>query len=298
MLYVYSKFSHNYLQMLYDLGFKKKNAKAFFYALIAPIIISGLAALPFKDAVWMPIIGAIMTALGMKDKDEDPEKVIWDFTREKLGEGAEIAGRYGLFGAMGMDISGSLSIGIGLPKNLWEVAGPLGGALKEGAAAVGQAKIGRYGRAVEHLLPAGLANVARAARESAEGVTTEKNRPVWDTAGKPFRPTGAETLLRAAGVRSSRQAAASERLWEGKMQAANYKERRDDIYNHYRAYLVTPEKKEGEFTAIRKQVREYNTKIKDAGVDKEVPAIKFSEMRTRISREMRKAGKREREFLK
>ena len=83
----------------------------------------------------------------------------------------------------------------------------------------------------------------------------------------------------------------------GKRQAASFQDDRSRIYDRYRSYLAKPERDQGDFVAIRESIREYNKRIKDAGVQKETPEIKFSEMRTRISKEMRRAGKRERAML-
>ena len=299
MLYVYGKFSHNYLQMLYDLGFKKHNFSALAYAMIAPIIIGGGAVIPFKDLVFWPLIGMLLTACGAKDKDEDPEKWFWDWTRKQLGKGYEQAGRYGLFGAMGIDLSGSLSIGAGIPKDAWEWAGAIGGVAKEGKMAWHQADLGNYGRAAEHILPTGIANFGRAAREAKQGLTTEKGKRVWDESGKPYMPTTAETLLRMGGFRSSKQAMTTERLYEGKDQAAKYAERRQEIYERYRVYLANPEGERDmkEHKKIRDQVREYNDNIKKHGLKGEgVSLITFESMR-RQAATIRHATKNEKRMM-
>ncbi|MFH2074352.1 MAG: PLxRFG domain-containing protein, partial [Pseudomonadota bacterium] len=296
MLYVYTKFSHNYLHLLHDLGFRKNNWKAFTYTLLAPMIISGVSAWPLKDQTIMPLLGILFSVLGIKDKDEDFEKWMWDITRKYLGEAAEIAGRYGAMGVLGADISGSLSIGVGIPRNFWEWAGPIGGVAKEAfVLAPEEYKKGNYFRMAERLLPAGLANVVRAARESREGVTTQRGNRMWDVTGRPYRPTAGETALRVAGLRSSRQAAAAERLWEAKQQKSKFDDRRSAIYEHYRSYLVN--KDPAEHKKIREKVREFNKSIRSAHVKGEVADITYEAMRRQVEK-MRRADKRTRAMMR
>jgi len=289
MLYVYSKFSHNYLQLLHGLGFKNHNWKAFFYALLSPMILSGVAAFPLKDLTIMPLLGVLFSVLGIKDDDEDFEKWMWDQTRKNLGEGAEIVGRYGAMGALGADISGSLSIGVGIPRDFWEWGGAIGGAAKEVTAAWEEFGKGNYSQTAERLLPTALANIPRAYREATEGPTTRRGNRVWDVTGKPYRPTPGETALRVVGFRSSKQASTTQRLYEAKEQAAEFNQRRSSIYEAYRAFLAKPKEKRdpAQWRKIRERVREFNLSIKAANVQGEVAYITYGSM----SRQIQKMGR-------
>ena len=128
-MYVYGNFGHNYVQLLYDLGVKKHNIVGFTWARpAAPLVIAGGAAWPFKDELlWQ--INAMLRALGITT---GVEKFVWDKTRKYLGDGSEILGRRGLFGLAGIDISGSLGIGLGkLPTGLLGLTGALGGVAED-----------------------------------------------------------------------------------------------------------------------------------------------------------------------
>lgn len=296
MLYVYQKFSHNYLQMLYETGFKKKNIKGAIYGIVAPIILSGVVAAPLKELWLLPVINLLATLFGAKDWDEDIEKWFWDVTRQNFGEKVEIMGRFGLAGAIGGDISGSLSIGVGIPKDMYEWGGAIGGVAKEGITAAREFGQGRYARATEHLLPSGFANVARAVRERGEGVTTERGGRVWDGQGSPLFPTAGETALRTVGLRSSRQATLSARMYEAKRQAAEFNEKKKDIYERYRAYLASTDKNPKKFRAIRLDIREFNAKIRDLRLQGEVSLITYESMR-RQAKGMVRAGKKEMRML-
>ena len=288
MMYVYGKFSHNYLQMLYDMGLKKHNIKGAMFAFLSPLVLAGGAALPFKDALF-GIAGVILGALG---EDKDPEKWVWDTIRKHLGPGAEQIGRHGLTGAMGVDISGSLSIGVGVPKNFIDLSGAIGGAANEIIEAGESIRNKQYGKAAEHLLPTGLANPLRAAREAKEGVSTRNNRRVWDEKGRPYVPETGATAARVFGFRSAKQAVLSERTWEGHRQQADFSKKRDSIYEQYRAWLLGGRDRE-EYKEIVRAVQDYNRKIK--GVPGVSP-ITSKSLRDQVRR-MQRPSKREREIL-
>jgi hypothetical protein len=257
MMYVYSKFGHNYLQMLYDMGFKQHNVKGAMFAFLSPLVLAGGAALPFKDAIF-GLAGAILSLLGI---DDDPEKWVWDQIREHLGGEAEKLGRHGLTGAMGVDISGSLSIGVGVPKDFIDLTGAIGGVateIKEAGESLGR---GQYSKAAEHILPTGFANPVRAYREAEEGVTTRNNRRVWNEKGRPYVPEEGATAARALGFRSTDQAVLSERTWEGHRQQTAFAEKRNSIYERYRAWLLGGRDRD-EYKDIVKEVQDFNAYIR------------------------------------
>jgi len=291
MMYVYSKFGHNYLQMLYYMGFKKHNIKGAMFAFLAPLVLAGGAALPFKDAIF-GFAGVILKALFGDDRD--PEKWVWDTIREHLGKDAEKIGRHGLTGAAGLDISGSLSIGVGVPKNFVDLTGAIGGVATEGKEAFDSLMEGRIGRAAEHLLPAGLANPLRAAREAGEGATTRNKRRVWDEQGKPFVPSGMETAARVLGFRSTNQAVLSERTWEGHRQQADFADKRNAIYERFRAWTAGGRDRD-EYQSIVKAVQEYNDQIRRQGI-RGVSRITSQSLRDQ-ARRMQRPSKNERALL-
>ena len=289
MMYVYGKFSHNYLQMLYDMGLKKHNIKGAMFAFLSPLVIAGGAALPFKGVLF-GIAAVILRALG---EDRDPEKWVWDIIRKHLGAEAEIAGRHGITGAMGVDISGSLSIGVGVPKGLMDLSGAIGGVANEFIEAGESLKNKQYSKAAEHLLPTGLANPIRAAREATEGVSTKNNRRVWDDQGRPYVPDKGSTAARVLGFRSAKQAVLSERTWEGHRQQADFSKKRDAIYEKYRAFLLSPTDRSA-YNEIVRAVQDYNRQA--VGVPGVSPITNKS-LRTQVKR-MMQPTRRERELLR
>lgn len=294
-MYTYGKFGHNYVQMLTDLlktdnmaGSGKRNIKAFTWAIMSPVVLAGATVFPFKENV-MAIFSGMLKALGVAD---DPEKWWWDMVREYLGDTAETAGRHGLTGLAGIDISGSLSVGVGIPKSLIELLGPIGGLIEEGMKASGYMATGQPGRAFEKLLPTGLANPLRAVREASTGIVTEKGNRIWDEEGKPLTPSAGETAARAVGFRGSRQAVLSEREREAKKVEARYSDRRSRIYEEFRAYFAEENPSKEWQTKIWDKVHKYNEEVIDKDLRPEIPIITHASIR-RQALEMIKPSKKE-----
>jgi hypothetical protein len=291
MMYVYSKFGHNYLQMLYDMGFKKKNIKGAMFAFLSPLVLAGGAAFPFKDAIF-GFAGFILGLLGF---DRDPEKWVWDQIREHLGGDAEKFGRHGLTGAMGVDISGSLSIGVGVPKDFIDLTGAIGGVVTEITEAGASLANREPGRAAEHLLPTGLANPLRAMRESKEGATTRNRRRVWDEKGKPYVPGTGASIARGFGFRSTEQAVLSERTWEGHREQGKISDRRNSIYERYRAWMLGGRDRD-EYKKIVKEVQDFNRFIRENRLRGE--SYITSQSLKNQARRMMRPSKKERSILK
>jgi len=253
MLYIYMKFPHTYIQSMYDMGFRKKNIKGALWAMLSPMVVAGGAVLPFKGVIF-GFASAILKAL---DDDRDPEKFVWDTIREHLGDTGETAIRHGLTGLAGVDISGSLAIGVGLPKNLLDLTGAIGGVYQDIADFGEHLGSGEGGKALEKILPTGIASPIRAAREKGEGVTTKRGFRVWTDEGKPYYPTTKATVTRALGFRGTEQATLAERTWEGKQQQMNIDQRRSKIYAEFRHWSLGKRDPE-EYEEIRKDIQNFN----------------------------------------
>jgi hypothetical protein len=294
-MYTYGKFGHNYVQMLTDLmktenmaGSGKRNIKAFTWAIMSPVILAGATVFPFRENI-MAIFGGMLKALGVSD---DPEKWFWDMVREYLGDTAERAGRHGLTGLAGVDISGSLSVGVGIPKSLIELLGPIGGLIDEGIKAGQYVGTGQPGRAAEKLLPTGLANPLRAVREATTGIVSEKGNRVWDEEGRPLTPSAGETAARVVGFRGSRQAVLSERDFESKKLEGRYTDRRNRIYEEFRAYFAEENPSKDWQKKIWAKVHDYNNEVIDKKLRPGVPLITHTSIRNQALK-MAKPTKKE-----
>lgn|GEM_PF-140677 len=277
-MYVYGNFGHNYVQLLYDLGAKKHNIVGFTWALAAPLVISGGAAWPFKDEfLWL--INGMLRMLGITT---GVDKFVWDKTRKYLGEHAEVLGRRGIFGLAGVDISGSLGIGLGIPTGLLGLTGAIGGVAEDIAKASHFVGTGQTVRALEKTLPTAAANILRGIRESKTGVTTEKSRTIWDKGVKPYKPSTGETAARIIGFQSSRQSIARERSNEMYQEEQGFLKRKEALYEELRAWAVNPDRTNIGLTKIYKKQSEYNQTVMKAGLAGRVPFIRSSEMSRQI----------------
>jgi hypothetical protein len=267
VLYTYAKFPHNYIQLLYDAGVKKKDIKAFTYGLLSSVILGGAEVMMFKSTM-MAIAGAILRALG---DDDDPEKSFWDWINTKVGNFGERTLRHGVLGATNVDVSSSMSIGVGVPKDFYELFGIAGGLTKDVQDAAHFLHIGQVGRATEKLIPTAFANVLKAYREL-KGITNSKGQRVWTRDGQPYIPSKTETGLRVIGIRSADEAIAQERTWELNKEITNYKKRRDNITAKYRDWLIT-EGTEEELNSIMDDVTDYNDAVAENEAVGEIPMI-------------------------
>ena len=277
-MYVYGNFGHNYVELLYDLGAKKHNIVGFTWALAAPLIIAGGAAWPFKDELlWL--INGMLRMLGITT---GVDKFVWDKTRKYLGEHAEVLGRRGTFGLAGVDISGSLGIGLGIPTGLLGLTGAIGGVAEDIAKASHFVSTGQTGRALEKTLPTAAANILRGIREAKTGVVTEKTRVLWDKGIKPYKPTVGETAARVIGFQSSRQSLTRERSNEMYQEEQGFVKRKDALYEELRTWAVNPNRTNTGLTKIYKKQGEYNKALINAGLAGRVPLIRSSEMSRQI----------------
>lgn len=294
MAYVYGKFSHNYIQMLYDMGMRKKDMPAMIYAMAAPIVIGGAGAVPFGEEMkWL--INFFLKSIGV---NEPMEKWVWDQTRKHIGKSGERAGRYGLAGAVGVDITGSLSIGVGVPKGIMDLTGAVGGAAQNLYKAGHFMKTGQYSKATEKIIPSGFANPLKAYREYNEGVTSEKGYPVPTEEGKFFKPNAAETGLRALGMGGSEVSRLKARVFESKEEIENWKDRRSLIHERARALFTKENPSGAEFTKIVKAVDDYNKAWLAAGLQgSAVPRLKMSEIRE-DAKKVKQLSKQQRKMMR
>jgi hypothetical protein len=294
LMYVYGKFGHNYLQMMYDLGFKKHDVKAFLWGFASPIVLAGGAAWPLKD-LMLGILNFFLKLFGFKKGDA--EKFVYDGIRQHLGKKAELGARHGLTGLAGIDISGSLSIGVGVPKNMWELTGAAGGVYEDAAKALHFLSTGQPGRALEKALPTAFANPFRALREGTHGVTSEKGRPLFDDeTGTRLELNAGQMALRAGGFRPSEQAVLSERKQEHRDLVKSFDDRRDAIYEQARAYYADPDRDSVGMTKLMQAQTDYNQSIRDAELVGLVPFMKYSSLREQ-ARSLRRGDRRERRRL-
>jgi len=122
----------------------------------------------------------------------------------------------GIPALMGIDIAGSLKIGVslagsGTPQDT--IYGVYGGLARKSLNAMSAMEREDYLRAVEFASPAFFESVLKAFRMSETGVTTPKGKVITDEQGKPIRLGAGEGIAQAAGFRSERLSRISGEHW-------------------------------------------------------------------------------------
>jgi ribosomal protein L24 len=279
MGYTYQKFAHNYLQMLNELGpWNKKNYKALSFALAAPLVVGGVSS-SVLASVLSGTVTAMMRATG---DDRDIEKMVFDTIRENIGETAEQTARYGVFGAMGADLSGSLGIGTEFPTTIKDLTGPFGGIADDTSRLFRYISTGQNVKALETVLPTAFASPVKALREKTEGATTGRGQRIWDKQGKPYEPTAAETALRAIGFRSAKRAATQDEQYESRSEIKRYSDRKTKIYEEYRAAKLSRNLKK--MQAVQNEIQKFNRTLIKQKMVKFVPLITKKSLKTQAKR--------------
>jgi len=237
--YTFRRFTHNYLLSLHhslngEDGKLALNVMARSLAYV--VLLAGLPAIPFLDDLldeWEKFFGTPVRANMRKTLRETGGPVL-----EKLGMA-------GIPALMGIDISGSLKIGVplagaGTPQDT--IYGVYGGMARKSLNAMSAVEREDYLRAMEFASPSFIEAVLKAYRMSETGVTTPRGRVITDEQGKPIRLGTGEGIAQAAGFRPERLARISGEHWTMENVQKHFKGRKDDLYSRYRL-AQTPEEK-------------------------------------------------------
>ena len=151
----------------------------------------------------------------------------------------------GIPALMGIDIAGSLKIGVplagsGTPQDT--IYGVYGGLARKSLNAMRAVEREDYLRAAEFASPAFIEAVLKAYRMSDTGATTPRGKVITDQQGEPIRLGAGEGGVQAAGFRPERLATVSGEHRTMENAQAHFRERRADLYSRYRL-ARTPEDK-------------------------------------------------------
>ena len=239
--YTFRRFTHNYLLSLYhslkgDDGRLALDVMARSLAYV--VLLAGIPAIPFLDDLldeWEKFFGTPVRSNMRKTLREAGRPVL-----EKMGMA-------GIPALIGIDISGSLKAGIplagsGTPQDT--IYGVYGGLTRKPLNSMNAIEREDYLRALEFASPAFIEAVLKALRMTEKEVTTPRGKVITDERGKPIRLGAGEGIAQAAGFRPERLARISGEHWTMENVQAHSKEKRDDLYSHYRL-ARTPEVKQG-----------------------------------------------------
>jgi ribosomal protein S15P/S13E len=165
--------------------------------------------------------------------------------REAGGPVLEKMGMAGIPALMGIDISGSLKVGIplagsGTPQDT--IYGVYGGLARKSLNAMNAVEREDYLRAIEFASPTFIEAILKAYRMSDTGVITPRGKIIPDEKGKPIRLGTGEGIAQGAGFRPERLATVSGEHRTMENVQAHFKEKRDDLYSRYRLARTPDEK--------------------------------------------------------
>ena len=231
----------------------------FLYMLASPAILAGAGA-----SAATPFISAILSALTGSD---DPEEDFYRWLYEEVGAPAETAARHGLFGMAGVNLKGSLEIGLmDIPTKASELLGAPGSVLADVYQGLEKITKGDVSKGIEQILPLGMGAPLKAFREASEGLTTRTNAPLF-YGREPVRLEGAEVALRAMAFNPARIAAIREEQWSDTKVAAKWSERKRDINARIKKFYLLPpsQRTKTRWNEITAMVSEYNDRAKKSG---------------------------------
>jgi hypothetical protein len=258
--YVFKNFAHNYALTMKDAwgsSIIPEHKAALAWLSIAPAVIggSGLGA--------GAVVFSILKALDMGD---DPEEDFYDWIKKHGGAYGERIARHGLVGMAGINLKGSLSLGITdlVPTSIPELLGAPGSMLLEDPKYMLESfKRGATLKAIEKLpvMPLFLANPIKGYREWSEGVTTFTNSPVF-FGDQPLMADNVDFFLRFFSFNPSRISGIREKQWKERLTQDKYRKWRTRINAKLRKYYAKPTR-EGQLD-IMKEIEEFNAKAASA----------------------------------
>jgi hypothetical protein len=284
MFYVFRTFSHNYLltmSQLWGRQLKPKHLKAFTYMLMSPAVLAGAGA-----TIATPVLSAMIKALPGDVGGDDPEEEFYKWMMDNMGENAEMFARYGMFGVAGLNLKGSLQMGIGdIPTTIPELLGAPGSIITDVASGIVNITKGEFAKGAEQVLPLAVGNIIKGMREYRQGVTTRTNAPIF-FGDEPLKADFMDAVYRSMSFSPASISRAREILWKETKRGLDYTKRRADIYAKMRKFFLRPEaeRDKTDFAELLEEVQEYNDRVKRNELAGVVPFITGTSIRTNMRR--------------
>ena len=256
--YVFKTFSHNYLQTMYDLGFKAKDRKALLYMALSPALIGGATA--------SPLIAMMFQAFGLvPGSPDEPEEAFYEFLEANMGEKVEQLARLGIFGAGGYGVSlkGSLEIQLmDLPTSLKDLTGAPGSMVVDLWKGMKSISRGDYLKGIESISPNFIGSMSKAYREKTQGLTTGTNAPIF-YGKEQVKLDWMEALIRGLSFNPARIARIREKQWKEKKVEANLAESNRDVYAKVKGFFLQPARKRSkvDWLKIIQEIEVYNEHV-------------------------------------
>jgi len=263
MFYVFSKFSHTYLQNMYTIGFKEHNKKGLLYMMLAPAILGGAGAMPIIGKPLIAVLGQILSEL--RGDEDEWEEGFYSWVFDLFGDNAEKFARYGLPGFAGISLRGSLQIDFigNFPMKIPELLGAPGNVLVDMYEGGKMIYEGQTYRGIEKIAPRAISSAMQGYREAKYGVTSQRQTPITYE-DKQIWPDMIDTIMRIANFNPSGISRLKEKKWARTKQIRHYRDKRSDLYTRVKAFYQKPQgrRSEREWADILADINDYNETIK------------------------------------
>lgn len=269
-LYMFKKFQHNYLQTMYELGWKQKNWQAATFMMVAPTLLAGALAFPVP-LVREAIMGIFKHLFGV----DDPEEKFYSAMEHTLGDYIGGIPRQGLARLAGMDLRGSMGMGkIDIPDNMIELLGAPGSVLVDVYQGGANILKGNVWKGTEKVLPRAGGTVLQGIREATEGLTTKTGAPVFFRK-EQIKGDFGDFVLRSLSFNPASIARKREIIWSEKRVGFAYRDRRADINSRFLKFYSLPEadRDKTKMIDLIDQVQEYNARVMSHGLAGVEPRI-------------------------
>jgi len=288
-LYMFKKFQHNYLQTMYELGWKQKDWKAATFMMAAPTLLAGSVAFPIPWALEA-IMGILKHLFGV----DDPEEKFYSFMEKSLGDYVGGISRQGIAGMGGklFDLRGSLNTKVDIPTNMIELLGAPGSVFSDLYQGGANVLKGNAWKGTEKIMPRAVGTVMQGVREATEGLTTKTNAPVF-FGREQIKGDFVDTILRSLSFNPARIQKMKDIEWAEKQVSQDYTQMRSGIESKFLKFylLPEPERDKTKMVDLIDQVHQYNSKVQSHGLTGVEPMITSTSLRTYIQRNLRPSKK-------
>jgi hypothetical protein len=280
----FKKFAINFMMNLYDIGVRQQNLRAAAYMVLSPMIVGGVGA-SIASGPAMFIANSILSAMGMGS--DDPEEELYKFIETNFGGATERAARYGIPGLAGINIKGSVDVGMGsIPTSFVDIFGAPGAVVKDVYEGVQETAQGNVWKGLEGMAPNAIGSVSKAVRESTEGATKKSNAPIF-YGNEQLKLSFHEAVARALSFSPAEMSEKKERMWSESNIKKKYSEDKDEILDKYRRFYLLPiDKRDKEkLYSLQTEVSEFNKRLLDRKINRAmVSPITYNSIKTSIRR--------------
>jgi len=214
---------------------------------------------------------------------------MYNYLQANVGDYAENLARFGGFGLIGMNLKGSLEIGVtDLPTSWKDLLGAPGSVISDFYDGGKNLMQGNISKGIEKISPLAVAGPFKAYREATEGLTTRTNAPIFYGKDR-VKADMTDAILRSLSFNPAGIAKVREEKWAERKQEQAWRDRKTKINSRIKKFMLQPveDRNKADWADILEDVREYNARIKRKKLVGIIPYITGKTIRRDIRRSFR-----------